>query len=483
MITKEWLGLRWKLAALGAIPLGMVASLLLYDATFIVPGLMAGVAGYGLVAPLFLAMHAAAEERSSGTLEFVRGLPVPLFQLGLVRVLATLTVLLVPLVANGLLVYGVVSLMSWWNPGSHFESGMPNAGVLPALALITVLGMAVAASLYLWTTALAMNQPSELRAGLVGIATLAIWGAWTLVSVSVWDDYPGDWRWMYGLTALGPFATLILFDPSVTDIGRIAIGTMNLAGACLLVIGAASRYGALERRRWPGTAQFSSPNRALWWMQWRQVWPLGGAGLAVVLLFGVALAGRGVQELYEISAIIGGAWAVVFGTTMFSAELEPQLVAFWRSRPIDPSAWFRIKYLTGVLVVLIFIDLPAVCIGQSHNAPQTSNVLAGLVCIPAVHLAIFSVAVAIACLVRQAIYAGILSMAATLFFVVLPMIVPKQGLLSAISIEAVMYPAPGASFASQLLALAIYLSFTVLVTIIATAVAHWAVEKDIAVRA
>jgi hypothetical protein len=74
-------------------------------------------------------------------------------------------------------------------------------------------------------------------------------------------------------------------------------------------------------------------------------------------------------------------------------------------------------------------------------------------------------------------------MAATLFFIVLPMNVPKQGLLSAISIEAVMYPPPGASFATQLFALAIYLSFTLLVTIIATAVAHWAIQKDIAVRA
>src|SRR5580704_18878060 len=93
MIWKEWLGLRWKLAALGAIPLGMMVSLLLYDATYIAPCLIAMVVGYGAVAPLFLAMHTAAEERSSGTLDFVRGLPVPLFQLGLVRVLATLSVL------------------------------------------------------------------------------------------------------------------------------------------------------------------------------------------------------------------------------------------------------------------------------------------------------------------------------------------------------------------------------------------------------
>src|SRR5260370_11305674 len=101
MIWKEWLGLRWKLAALGAIPLGMLTALLLYDSSFVAPGLVSVVIGYGAVAPIFLAMHAAAEERSSGTLDFIRGLPVSLVQLGLVRVLATLAVLLAPLVVTG----------------------------------------------------------------------------------------------------------------------------------------------------------------------------------------------------------------------------------------------------------------------------------------------------------------------------------------------------------------------------------------------
>jgi hypothetical protein len=41
----------------------------------------------------------------------------------------------------------------------------------------------------------------------------------------------------------------------------------------------------------------------------------------------------------------------------------------------------------------------------------------------------------------------------------------------------------GVSVGGWLLNLAIYLAFTLLVTIIATAVAHWAVQKDIAVRA
>src|SRR5260370_118245 len=129
MIWKEWLDLRWKLAALGTIPLGMLAALLTYDATFIATGLGTVVIGYGAVAPIFLAMHAAAEERSSRTLELVRGLPVPLVHLGLIRVLATLAVLLAPLVMTGVLVYGVVSSLSWWNPDMRFDMGLGSMAV------------------------------------------------------------------------------------------------------------------------------------------------------------------------------------------------------------------------------------------------------------------------------------------------------------------------------------------------------------------
>ena len=487
MIWKEWLGLRWKLAALGAIPLGMLAAVLMYDATFIAQGLVSVVIGYGAVAPIFLAMHATAEERSSGTLDFVRGLPVSLVQLGLVRVLATLAVLLAPLIVTGVIVYGVASFLSWCNPETHFEMGVRGLALGPAIALFIASGMTVTASLYLWTTALAMNQPSELRAGVIGIANLVVWGAFTILIVAQSENSSANSILLQVITALGPFATLIIFDPRTPTNGLITIGTMQLAMACVLVTIAACRYGILERRRWMGGLQLSNPNRALWWMQWRQARPLAVAGLAIVFIFGAALAQRSRNEFYDLSIYFGGVWAIVVGATMFSGDLEPHLVAFWRSRPIDPSAWFRTRYLTGAISVLICFGLPMIWLAHIHYAFRTDDFLAYMVCLPSLHLAVYSLTVAISCLVRQVVYAGILSMAATLFLVVLPMIVPKRGLLSAIDIEALIYPDAGESIAvnpsNWLLRLAVYLAFTLLVTIIATAVAHWAVQKDIAVRA
>src|SRR5579859_745197 len=104
---KEWLGLRWKLAALTAIPVGSILGLLAVDPTLIPASLVTLFIAYGIVAPIFLAMHAAAEDGSTGTLEFIRGLPIPLFHIGIIRVLATLIVLLVPLVAAGVTVWAL----------------------------------------------------------------------------------------------------------------------------------------------------------------------------------------------------------------------------------------------------------------------------------------------------------------------------------------------------------------------------------------
>src|SRR5262245_37258803 len=188
---KEWLGLRWKTASLTAILVGTILGLLVVDPTLIPTSHPALFIAYAAIAPIFLAMHAAAEDNSAGTLEFVRGLPVPLFQLGLIRVLATLAALLVPLLLASLTVWILKTIFAWLPFGARFAVLADSPSGVPDLLVVTGAAVAVSASLYLWTTALAMNQPSELRAGLIGVATAIGWGTWTLFSVAQWDNRPG----------------------------------------------------------------------------------------------------------------------------------------------------------------------------------------------------------------------------------------------------------------------------------------------------
>jgi hypothetical protein len=232
-------------------------------------------------------------------------------------------------------------------------------------------------------------------------------------------------------------------------------------------------------------------------MQWRQVWVLGAAGLAAVLglaMLSLAVASgdprhgdsaRYASMLYLWSIGVGSVWAIVVAAPLFSAELEPKLVAFWRSRPIDPSDWFRIKYLTGALTLLIFIDLPAVLLGQPLDASKAESTIAYVACVPALHLAVYSLAVLCACLVRHTIYAGILAMGATLFIILMPVLNGREELARLLWRADIGGPAQAIAAGQTdmlLLCVGIYLGFMLSIAIIATLLARWAIQRDIAVR-
>src|SRR5262249_49582322 len=134
---KEWLGLRWKLAALLTIVLGTILGLLVVDPTLVPTSYITLFVVFGAIAPIFLAMHAAAEDNSAGTLEFVRGLPVPLSQLGIIRILATLIVLLVPVVVASLTVW-ILKLVAGSLPlGSEFAALAFSIGPDPDIGVVT----------------------------------------------------------------------------------------------------------------------------------------------------------------------------------------------------------------------------------------------------------------------------------------------------------------------------------------------------------
>jgi hypothetical protein len=493
---KEWLGLRWKLAALTAILVGTILGLLVVDPTLIPSSHVTLFIAFGAVAPIFLAMHAAAEDNSAGTLEFVRGLPVPLFQFGIIRILATLAAIIAPLMVASLTVWILKIIFSWMPLGPRFASLADSPGDVPDLLVITGAAVAVSASLFLWTTALAMNQPSELRAGLIGVATAIGWGVWTMLSVALWDNGPGNWIWLYGITSLGPFAGLVMFDTGLSIGGRIAMGFGHAVGMCALLIIAACRYGILERRRHTNRLVFSSSSTALWWMQWRQTWPMGVTGLVVVL--GLAMLRLAVASgdphndlarydsiIYDWSVGVGATWAIIVAAPLFSAELDPKLLAFWRSRPIDPADWFRIKYLTGALTILLFIDLPAAWLGRPLDVSKAESTIAYLACVPALHLAVYSLAVLCACLIRHTIYAGILGMGAALLLVFMPVEAIRQQFgrrLWGTGIGGLAQTMAVGQTHIWLLCLAIFLILMLSIAITATLVARWTIQKDIAVR-
>jgi ABC-type transport system involved in multi-copper enzyme maturation permease subunit len=484
LLWKEWLGLRWKIAALGVIPAAMLLFEAAFDPSLIPLSFVAAVMSYVAIAPIFLAMHAAAAERADGTLEFVRGLPCRRRQMGLVRVLATLGALLAPLLGTAALAYGLMLAFSHWGKVPPHDFTGPEGAIRA-----TIWGLASAASIYLWTTALAMNEPSELRTGAIGVGTVVVLGAlsfFLIVFADQWERAVAGWRWLYVLAGVGPFASIIALDePHIPPIERVILVLVQVATSLLLVVVAVNRYANLERRSWGIRNWLSSSNQALVWAQWRQVVPLGVLSIVMVLALSLA------PNSSYVLAFLGSVWAIVAGVTMFAAELEPRLYAFWRSRPIDPSAWFCVKYLAGAAILLACFDLPAALLGQVSHSPTHQGepvVVAYSVCVPLLHLAAYSIAVMIVCLVRQAIYAGILSMSAMLLLTVLPTLQSNHhdGWWM-FDVQSMMFLLAEGGYSARtwsiLPGLLIYLTFNAIVIAAATLAAWWFVRGDVAVRA
>jgi hypothetical protein len=482
LIWKEWLGLRWKLAALGAMPAAMLLFEAAYDPALIPVAFVAAVMAYAAIAPIFLAMPAAAVERADGTLEFVRGLPCDRRKMGLVRVLATLAALLAPLVGAVVLAYGLLLATSHWNSAPLREfTDAEGAGI------VSLCGVGITASLYLWTTALAMNERSELRAGVIGVGTVVVLGGLTIflmVLADRWEHVAVGSRWLCVVAGVGPFGSLIAVGPPLPTIERVLIVLIQVVTALLLLAVAVNRYANLERSRWGNRLRLSGAARALIWAQWRQVVALGV--LAILMVLALSL----MSDSTYVLAFVGSVWAVVAGVTLFTAEFEPRLYTFWRSRPIDPSAWFRIKYTAGLLTLLVCFDLPAALLGQAHPSSRGDETvfIAYALCVPAVHVATYSIAVMIVCLVRQAIYAGIFSMSALMALTLVPLlqrdhrimgqVLDAQSMLLLLIERGYQH-----RMSAMLLNLMIYLMFNAMVTAAAVVAAWWSVRFDVALRA
>lgn len=488
LIWKEWLELRWKLAALTAIPTGCVALVAAYEPADVASSPMSslGIAlfGYVAIAPIFLTMHTAARERAEGTLEFIRGLPCSPRQVGRVRVVASAVAIAIPILVATALWYGLWSTISKAGLVQPLRPRLTSGSdVLFELSGAVATFTTTAISLYLWGTAMAMNQPTELRAGAIALAVAGGWAGWTMFSASQWDNPPYVWYWMYAITAIGPFAGGVLLDPGLSVAGRIGMGSCQLATWLALIGVAVRRYGALEPETWKlvwaGERRFSSPIRALLWMQSRQAIPLAlGAGATLIALAGT--------QGCDLMILAGGAWAIVIATTLFSADLEPQLAAFWQSRPIDVAHWFWTKILVGALVILVCLDLPAAVVLQPRGQSGWAEMVAFATCVPVLHLAVYGFAVLVTCLVRNTIYAGILSMGAMLALVMLPMIASPGGALTLVNVLKVMerfvvaatLGEPGAMLA----AVTFYVLFAGMLATLTTLAALWVVRHDVAVR-
>ena len=106
----------------------------------------------------------------------------------------------------------------------------------------------------------------------------------------------------------------------------------------------------------------------------------------------------------SIMWFIGGLWAVVVGCGLFSPEIDWRIGEFWRTRPIAAWRLFGIKFIAGLLAVLLVLDGTVIAAGWNspHWGEYHSMNWAYIACILPLHATLFSLAVAWTCVLRRA---------------------------------------------------------------------------------
>ncbi|MDQ3039195.1 MAG: hypothetical protein M3R16_05265 [Pseudomonadota bacterium] len=128
---------------------------------------------------------------------------------------------------------------------------------------------------------------------------------------------------------------------------------------------------------------------------------------------------------------------VAIGST--TRDLRDELHVFWRSRPIGIGAWLGVKYIVGLLTVLIACTVPMLLqfamLYFSDTRHYRSDEVGGAL---GVHtftvVLIFSIAFLLGCLVRHATHAALLAVAAAMVIYFLPVVLAPLSFLSPLNL-------------------------------------------------
>lgn len=402
---------------------------------------------YGILASFFLAMGVAAKENGNRTAEFLRALPAASWKPAATKLLMASITTVVPILI-GMAVCHSFHRLGFFERGSYISAFGLNtqtdviAFITDYDIRVTVAAMFTTLSLLWWASALGNNCSDEIRAGAIAFLCIIGWWVFTIYCFRVSDQLTLDAEpALFQIASMGPAGPAYLFEDAP---GRNLLGFPALTAylSPWLLIGQAAalwwfvvRFGKLQPRKTAKGAGVSSPSRsraivrrpfktqlaALAWKQVRETGPL--ALLALVGSMGFAAVGYWLDEsrlnsyahlFMATTAMVAFFVVMVAGIGTFLDELRPGINDFWRSRPLDLKVWFSMKYATGLIVVVVLLGLPPILAGFTGLASRQEaldyRVWISLFWILSVYLMIYSLSMLFQCLVRQPIYAVVLTL-------------------------------------------------------------------------
>lgn len=467
---KEWHEHKWKLASItavliGATSLSMCAVREKHELAF---GMM-----FMCIIPLsiFVGLGIAANERSRNTLAFLQAQPVPLWRVGLIKFVAGLATLFIPLVVTAVSLYVWCFVFDW--TGVDYSKRVMEGGTGPidtgnCFVDIVIFCALLAMSLMTWSAATGVNRKDEISAGAVALAVMIGWAGivfffmWYFIDrdagVHTWINVLGFAVLPCGIAAISTAA--FSFPEFLLGVGVAAVVHLLLAAFYARQFGqtmeraiASPKVVTRETRRidWLDSPR-RSPLAAVVWKQFRESIPIALAGLAAIVGTTIVMYAaersshpttRFAEMYFTVSISLGFCIALVAGIGVALQDMGPQLSTFWRSRPIDGSLWFWTKFVTGLLIVVAVIYVPQLLLtGRSnYEHPEYTEVI---LVVATLHIATYAVAVAMTCLIRHAVYAAILSMGALIASVAVAWLawtMPiKLGLMEAPGKDSLFFP-------------------------------------------
>jgi hypothetical protein len=427
--------------------------------TFYAVGLL-----FGLFAPVFLAMRTSLGEQTQGTLLFTSALPASRRQIAGVRLGGAVVALAAPIVLGALLLSLVLSadVVQQVPPRSDAGGGTSDITLRPALSGIEAVGLtwkvaavsvAAATELLLILAAIGVRRRSEGHVGLIGAVVASAWLVTTELPRTLregavrrgYDDAAAI-SWLGALLPESLVSPASYAGPNGSyqelEFVKRVWGPLLLNLLVLVVLAAVFvlRYGGLRSpaaRRGFWTAWRLPPlfshlpirwrgrGAALAWHDLRQSVPIALAGFALAILITVAevlikpvAPYERVSQIGEVTfarlpgtiSVVALLWSGIVASVAFSSELQTGLGHFWRSRPIPVASWFWIKFVVGLLAVVLVLDgIPAVLSRYPAEGDWVSGLnrmsWAYLACMPLLHGVLYALAVFVVCRVRRPVLA------------------------------------------------------------------------------
>ncbi len=439
LFWKEWHEQKWKLLALTSIALSVCVALLFQDLGNVAFSLFFTNLAYAMLAPILMGMGVCAGEHATGVIHFVRAQPVPMRRVASVRWIVGAFVLLIPLICVTAICWIVVCLVGQVGPQSvrtsaylQLDSTWREASALCALSLA---GMTGCLNLYAWIVAVAVNQRTEFRAGLVGLLVTV---AMCFVGICGMPDNGNHLR-NFSVPRLFCLISSPLVSVGIVDFIRNSLQAFVVAAVvwqlllttCLMQV-MVFRYGREERwlsgdffkrakAKVTESMQLGKPRssqwRALLWLQIRQSLPVCVVGLCLVSAI-VLMNGDNASDAFDgMYPIVGCVLALLIGVGTFVSELQPELHTFWRSRPIAPGSWFWFKFIGGAVALVGLFDVPCMLLTWSGVVRSSSPGFAAFFPM-LLHLLCYSIAVFMACIVRHSTYSTVLAFGAWMLITV-----------------------------------------------------------------